>query len=112
MNIIKVVLLKLLKNLKCFLSSSLHLTLPCRLKVADRITVTCTDVCASEPDQSMTQYSNLPYEQQYGFIGRQSDSIDAVFLDLPEPWKAIPHAYRILKSGRNICCYSPCMEQV
>jgi tRNA (adenine57-N1/adenine58-N1)-methyltransferase catalytic subunit len=95
------------------LSSLSLLLLPLsRLKTAQRITVTCTDVCATAPDPSMTQYAHLPVEQQYGFIGCESNSIDAVFLDLPEPWKAIPHAHRILKSGRNICCYSPCMEQV
>lgn len=85
------------------------------LKVSNLITVQCTDVCATEPDPSIinsTSLSSLPYEQQFGFIGCESDSIDAVFLDLPEPWKAIPHAFRILKSGRSICCYSPCMEQV
>lgn len=89
------------------------------LRVSDLITVQCTDVCATEPDSllltsssSSSSISSLPYEQQFGFIGCESNSIDAVFLDLPEPWKAIPHAYRILKSGRSICCYSPCMEQV
>ena len=112
---------KQLLNLKCILSLPFSLfpflhRLPCswihRLRVADRITVTHTDVCADAPDLSSTDYTHLPMEQQYGFIGRPSNSIDAVFLDLPEPWRAIPHAYRILKSGRNICCYSPCMEQV
>jgi tRNA A58 N-methylase Trm61 len=118
MNTTKQGQLRQLLNSKCISSLTLcsHLSILTqfrRLRVADRITVTHTDVCAEAPDSSSsTDYSHLPIEQQFGFIGRPSDSIDAVFLDLPEPWRAIPHAYRILKTGRNLCCYSPCMEQV
>jgi tRNA (adenine57-N1/adenine58-N1)-methyltransferase catalytic subunit len=73
-----------------------------RLKVDHLVTVTHRDVCGKYRDE----------EEGGGFSGVSDKSVDSVFLDLPEPWLAIGHAKKILKPGRHICCYSPCIEQV
>lgn len=71
-----------------------------KLGLSDVVTVQCRDVCAKFDHDGG------------GFLGVPSGSVDAVFLDLPEPWLAVGHAADVLKPGRNICTYSPCIEQV
>jgi len=73
-----------------------------RLRVDNLITVQCHNVC--EPKTGL---------DTGGFLGVHSPcSLDAIFLDLPEPWQALKYVPKVLKPNRNICCYSPCVEQV
>ena len=46
------------------------------------------------------------------YEGIDEKGIDAVILDLPEPWRASAHALRALKFGGYLASYSPSIEQV
>eukprot|EP00615_Pteridomonas_danica_P010627 CAMPEP_0114352970 /NCGR_PEP_ID=MMETSP0101-20121206/18326_1 /TAXON_ID=38822 ORGANISM="Pteridomonas danica, Strain PT" /NCGR_SAMPLE_ID=MMETSP0101 /ASSEMBLY_ACC=CAM_ASM_000211 /LENGTH=364 /DNA_ID=CAMNT_0001493599 /DNA_START=206 /DNA_END=1300 /DNA_ORIENTATION=+ len=72
-------------------------------KLSDMVTVTHRDVCSKG-------LSNQE-DENYGFAPLGPQSVDAVFLDLPEPWLAIPQANKILKYNKRLCSYSPCIEQ-
>ncbi|HIE05998.1 MAG TPA: tRNA (adenine-N1)-methyltransferase [bacterium (Candidatus Stahlbacteria)] len=44
--------------------------------------------------------------------GFKEREVDAVFLDVPEPWTLIPHARKALKGGYHLVSLSPNVEQV
>ncbi|MBS3113182.1 methyltransferase domain-containing protein [Candidatus Woesearchaeota archaeon] len=46
------------------------------------------------------------------YDGIEDKNVDVFTLDLPEPWKVLPHAVKSLKQGGFIVSYSPCIPQV
>uniref|UniRef100_A0A803QJ07 tRNA (adenine(58)-N(1))-methyltransferase n=1 Tax=Cannabis sativa TaxID=3483 RepID=A0A803QJ07_CANSA len=50
--------------------------------------------------------------QGEGFPNEFSGMADAVFLDLPQPWLAIPSVAKMLRHDGIVCSFSPCIEQV
>ena len=44
--------------------------------------------------------------------GIDEKNLDAIILDIPNPWDAVKHTYKALKTGGYICSYSPLSSQV
>jgi|YNPNPStandDraft_1061719.scaffolds.fasta_scaffold08508_1 tRNA (adenine57-N1/adenine58-N1)-methyltransferase len=51
-------------------------------------------------------------EKQDVTQGIKEKELDAVILDVPNPWDAVKHAYEALKTGGYLCAYSPLISQV
>jgi len=45
-------------------------------------------------------------------VGIDEQDIDAIILDIPNPWLAVAHAWNALKTGGYLCSYSPLISQV
>lgn len=50
--------------------------------------------------------------EENGFPADFSGKADAVFLDLPRPWKVVESAANSLRADGMFCGFSPCIEQV
>jgi len=44
--------------------------------------------------------------------GIEEKNLDAVILDIPNPWEAVEHVYKALRAGGYFCSYSPLISQV
>jgi tRNA (adenine57-N1/adenine58-N1)-methyltransferase catalytic subunit len=73
------------------------------------VTVHHKDVCHGlEEDQDSGKKTMKSGKPGFDLPGQ---TVDAVFLDLPEPWWAVPHAAFVLIPNGRIASYSPCVEQ-
>ncbi|MCC6177180.1 MAG: tRNA (adenine-N1)-methyltransferase [Chloroflexi bacterium] len=55
---------------------------------------------------------NLLVREADIYAGIAEADVDRVILDLPEPWRVIPHALDALRPGGMLACYSPSIIQV
>lgn len=62
-----------------------------RAGYADNVQFTCADVAKE---------------------GFEKTEVDAVFIDVPEPWAIVPKAFEVLKGGHHLVSWSPNVEQV
>ncbi len=60
------------------------------------------------PDKSKIEFY-LRDAAREGFL---QNNVDAVFIDVPEPWDIVPKAHLALKNGHHLVSWSPNVEQV
>lgn len=56
--------------------------------------------------------NNLIVREQDIYNGIAEECVDRVILDLPEPWRVVPHAVQSLREGGIFLCYLPTILQV
>jgi len=57
-------------------------------------------------------FKNIKLHLKDIYEGISEKNLDLITLDLPEPWKVIPHAKKALKQGGFLISYSPTVPQV
>src|SRR3989344_1865585 len=61
---------------------------------------------------TLSGLSNVTLKQDDIYQGIKEKELDLITLDLPEPWQAIKHAEKALKSGAYLVSYLPNLPQV
>jgi tRNA (adenine57-N1/adenine58-N1)-methyltransferase len=58
--------------------------------------------------------ADVPYDVELrdAYEGIDATDLDRVVLDLPEPWRVVPHAEKALRAGGILCAYVPSVIQV
>lgn len=57
------------------------------------------------------QLKNITIKNKDIYAGIDETDIDVITLDVPEPWKALPHAAAALRAGGFLVSYSPSITQ-
>jgi tRNA (adenine57-N1/adenine58-N1)-methyltransferase len=66
----------------------------------------------AESNIKMLGLTNIAIKKKSLYDGIDENDVDIITLDLPEPWKVIPHAAKALKIGGFLISYSPSVPQV
>jgi tRNA (adenine57-N1/adenine58-N1)-methyltransferase catalytic subunit len=75
---------------------------------AERATANVGSFLGSE---ALDRY-HLEIRDCYEGIDGPADSYDRILLDLPEPWRVLPHAESVLVAGGILVAYTPSVPQV
>lgn len=65
----------------------------------------------AKKNASLFGLKNISFKNKDIYKGIAENKVDLVVLDLPEPWKAVKHAYKKLKAGGCLCAYLPNINQ-
>jgi tRNA (adenine57-N1/adenine58-N1)-methyltransferase len=65
----------------------------------------------SEHNKKMLGIKNCTIEKHSIYDGIKIRNVDAITLDVPEPWLVVDHADKALKQGGYLISYSPCIPQ-
>ncbi len=66
----------------------------------------------AEENKKLLGLKNLKLKNKDVYKGITERNVDLITLDLPEPWKAVEHTDKALKSGGFLVSYSPTIPQV
>lgn len=77
-----------------------------RADFADRATRNVRDFLGAD---ALERYT---VEQRDTYDGIDDIEVDRCVLDLPEPWRVVPHAAKVLRGGGIIAAYTPSIVQV
>ena len=66
----------------------------------------------SEENIKSVNLKNITIKNKSLYDGIDETDVDLITLDVPEPWKVVPHAVKALKVGGFLVSYSPSVPQV
>jgi tRNA (adenine57-N1/adenine58-N1)-methyltransferase len=72
------------------------------------------DDCIKTSEENIKKLglTNIAIKKKSLYDGIDETNVDLVTLDLPEPWKVVPHVSKALKTGGFLISYSPSVPQV
>lgn len=69
------------------------------------------EVAARNVANAVGPSANYRVEQRDAYEGIDATDLDCVVLDLPEPWRVLPHAAPALRPGGFLVCFLPTVNQ-